>query len=142
MKKQIPHKDVTLSAIRVTLLGDRSGTGLSGLLNQTKDSTFDSDYQTIEKAVREIRTLLEADESIKTVLLIKSLPPLKSEYDLTPHERRILKLFVEGRSFQVTAQVLGVSINTVSFHVRRIYEKLEVHSKSEAVAKAIRNNLV
>jgi DNA-binding CsgD family transcriptional regulator len=142
MEKQFPHKDVTHSAIRVTLLEDRSSTGLSGLLNHAKDSAFDSDYQTIEKAVREIRTLLEADEAIKTVLLIKNLPTLKSEYHLTPHERRILKLFVEGSSFQVTAQVLGVSINTVSFHVRRIYEKLEVHSKSEAVAKAIRNNLV
>lgn len=141
-KSRIPHKVVTLSAIRVALLEDRSGAGLSGLLSQSKDYAFDSDCQTVEKAVREIHTLLEADESIMTVLLIKNTTSQKNEYLLTPHERRILKLFVEGSSFQVTAQVLGVSINTVSFHVRRIYEKLEVHSKAEAVVKAIRNNLV
>jgi DNA-binding CsgD family transcriptional regulator len=37
---------------------------------------------------------------------------------------------------------LGVSVNTISFHMRRIYDKLHVHSKSEAVAKALRNQIV
>jgi DNA-binding CsgD family transcriptional regulator len=35
-----------------------------------------------------------------------------------------------------------MSVNTISFHVRRIYEKLQVHSRSEAVAKALRSNLI
>ena len=69
-------------------------------------------------------------------------PPEKSNQVLTPHETRVLKLLVEGRNYKMAAAELGVSVNTVSFHVRHIYEKLQVHSKSEAVAKALRNNLV
>jgi len=69
-------------------------------------------------------------------------PPTQASYELTPHETRILKLLVEGHNYKTAALELGVSVNTVSFHVRHIYEKLQVHSKSEAVAKALKNNLV
>lgn len=68
--------------------------------------------------------------------------PAKSSHELTPHETRILKLLVEGHNYKTAAIELNVSVNTISFHVRHIYEKLQVHSKSEAVAKALRNNLV
>jgi DNA-binding NarL/FixJ family response regulator len=68
-------------------------------------------------------------------------PPEQSDYGLTPHETRLLGLLVEGHSYKTAAAELGVSINTVSFHMRHVYEKLQVHSKSEAVAKALRNNL-
>ena len=69
-------------------------------------------------------------------------PPAKSDSDLTPHERRVLKLLVEGHNYKTAALEIGVSVNTVSFHVRRIYDKLQVHSKSEAVAKALKHHLV
>ena len=66
--------------------------------------------------------------------------PLK--LDLTAHERRLLKLLVQGDTYKTAAAELGVSINTVSFHVRKIYDKLHVHSKSEAVAKALNAGLL
>ena len=69
-------------------------------------------------------------------------PPKRAEYDLTPHETRILKLLVEGHNYKTAAAELGVSVNTVSFHLKKIYEKLQVHSKSEAVAKALRDGLI
>jgi DNA-binding NarL/FixJ family response regulator len=69
-------------------------------------------------------------------------PPERVDYDLTPHETRLLKLFVEGHNYKTAASELGVSINTVNFHVRSIYEKLQVHSRSEAVVKALLNRLV
>lgn len=69
-------------------------------------------------------------------------PPERADYALTPHETRLLKLFVEGHNYKTAAAELGVSVHTVSFHLRSIYEKLQVHSKSEAVAKALRNRLV
>ncbi len=69
-------------------------------------------------------------------------PPEKVDYDLTPHETRLLKLLVDGHSYKTAARELGVSVNTVSFHLKSIYEKLQVHSKSEAVAKALRNGLI
>ena len=69
-------------------------------------------------------------------------PPERADYALTPHEKRLLKLFVEGHNYKTAASELGVTVNTVSFHLRKIYEKLQVHSKSEAVAKALRDRLV
>jgi DNA-binding CsgD family transcriptional regulator len=63
-------------------------------------------------------------------------------HDLTPHEVRVLKLLVEGHNYKTAAVELGVSVNTISFHMRHIYEKLHVHTKSEAVAKALRNQIV
>ena len=69
-------------------------------------------------------------------------PPEEASYQLTPHELRLLKLLVEGHSYKTAAAELGVSVKTISFHLQKIYEKLQVHSKSEAVAKALRNRLV
>jgi DNA-binding NarL/FixJ family response regulator len=69
-------------------------------------------------------------------------PPDRSDYELTPHETRLLKLLVQGHNYKTAAAELGVTVHTVSFHLRSIYEKLQVHSKSEAVAKALRNRLV
>ena len=69
-------------------------------------------------------------------------PPDNEDYQLTPHELRLLKLLVEGHSYKTAASRLGVSVKTISFHLQKIYEKLQVHSKSEAVAKALRNRLV
>jgi DNA-binding NarL/FixJ family response regulator len=78
----------------------------------------------------------------RVILLFQKIRPRESApHELTPHELRILKLLVDGHNYKTAAAELHVSINTVSFHVRRIYEKLQVHSKSEAVAKALRSRL-
>jgi DNA-binding NarL/FixJ family response regulator len=69
-------------------------------------------------------------------------PPNDAQHELTPHEIRLLRLFVEGHNYKTAAAELGVTVHTISFHLRRIYEKLQVHSKSEAVAKALRNRIV
>ena len=69
-------------------------------------------------------------------------PPEKVDYDLTPHELRLLKLLVEGHNYVTAAEELKISYNTIKFHVRNIYDKLQVHSKSEAVAIAMRDRLV
>jgi DNA-binding NarL/FixJ family response regulator len=69
-------------------------------------------------------------------------PPAKSDHELTPHQVRLLKLFVDGHNYKSAAAALGVSVNTIGFHVQQIYSKLQVHSKSEAVAKALRAGIV
>jgi DNA-binding NarL/FixJ family response regulator len=69
-------------------------------------------------------------------------PPEHADYQLTAHEKRLLKLLVEGHNFKSIAPQLGVTVHTVAFHMQRIYEKLQVHSKSQAVAKAMRDRLV
>jgi DNA-binding NarL/FixJ family response regulator len=69
-------------------------------------------------------------------------PPEHSEYRLTPQELQLLKLLVEGHHKKTAAREMGISFHTVSFHLKNIYEKLQVHSKTEAVAKALREKLV
>jgi DNA-binding NarL/FixJ family response regulator len=69
-------------------------------------------------------------------------PPRQAEHDLTPHEIRLLKLMVEGHTYKSAAGILRVTPHTVSFHLRSIYDKLQVHTKSEAVAKALKHRLI
>jgi DNA-binding NarL/FixJ family response regulator len=61
---------------------------------------------------------------------------------LTPHEVRVLRLMTEGHSYKSAAAELGVSRSTIAFHVRKIYDKLQVQGRSEAVAKAFRGRLL
>ncbi len=61
---------------------------------------------------------------------------------LTPQQLRLLACLADGHSYQAAARELGVSVNTVREHVRAIYDKLHVHSKSAAVSKAMRAGLI
>ncbi len=79
----------------------------------------------------------------RVITLFRDVRPAeKVDHDLTPHETRLLKLLVEGHNYTTAAEHLGVSYNTIKFHMRHVYEKLHVHSKSEAVSKALTNRLV
>jgi DNA-binding NarL/FixJ family response regulator len=69
-------------------------------------------------------------------------PPDRAPCRLTPQETELLKLLVEGHHYKTAAAEMGISTNTVSFHLKNIYAKLQVHSKSEAVAKALREHLI
>ena len=61
---------------------------------------------------------------------------------LSEQETRLLVLLAEGYTYQGAADLLGVSVNTVRTHVRRIYEKLHAHSRHEAVSTARRHRLL
>jgi len=63
-------------------------------------------------------------------------PAPQRRHRLTPHEIRVLRLLADGHSRGSAARALGVSKHTVSFHLRRIYEKLQVHSKIAAIRRA------
>jgi len=79
----------------------------------------------------------------RTLALFREIrSPERQDYHLTPHEIRLLGLIAEGRSYKTAAAALGVTVKTISFHLQNIYEKLQVHSKSEAVSKALRNRLI
>src|ERR1041384_3721602 len=69
-------------------------------------------------------------------------PPPRASYRLTQQEVQLLKLIVNGHTYKTAARELDISISTVSFHLQNIYNKLQVHSKTEAVAKALRDRLV
>ena len=79
----------------------------------------------------------------RVVALFRDFRPTpRSVYQLTPHELRILGLLADGHNCKSAAATLGSSSNTVAFHLKSIYLKLQVHSRSEAVAKALRERLV
>jgi DNA-binding NarL/FixJ family response regulator len=69
-------------------------------------------------------------------------PPEQSPEQLTPQEHKLLELLGEGHHYKTAAEEMGISLHTVKFYMRNIYEKLQVHSKSEAVAKGLRLRLI
>ena len=75
-------------------------------------------------------------------LFQKTGPPEKLDHHLTPQEVKLLGLLAQGYSYQASANRLNISVNTVRNYIRSIYEKLHVHSRSEAVSKALRSRLI
>jgi DNA-binding NarL/FixJ family response regulator len=79
----------------------------------------------------------------RVIELFREVGPRRTAaHDLTPHELRLLRLLAEGHNYKTAAAELGVSVNTVAFHMKHVYLKLHVHSKSEAVAEALRRHIV
>ena len=86
---------------------------------------------------------MTASVAVKVLQMFRQQTAEKTEFiDLSEREKEILALLVKGKSYKAIAAACFISIDTVSTHVRHIYEKLHVHSKSEAVAKAINQKLV
>ncbi len=79
----------------------------------------------------------------KVVVLFRRTPrPEQQERQLTPRELQLLALLAEGHGYGEAGDLMTVSENTVRNYIRSIYEKLHVHSKSEAVSKALRQGLI
>jgi DNA-binding NarL/FixJ family response regulator len=78
----------------------------------------------------------------RVIKLFREIRPPERDCELTPHEIRLLNMLVAGHNYRTAAAELGVSSHTVGFHLQNIYQKLHVHSKTEAVAKALRNRLI
>ena len=86
---------------------------------------------------------MSPDVARRVVALFRAhRPPPLASYHLTPQETELLRLMVEGHHYKTAARVMEISTSTVSFHLKNIYGKLQVHSKTEAVAKALRERLV
>jgi RNA polymerase sigma factor (sigma-70 family) len=64
------------------------------------------------------------------------------DFGLSDREKETLKLLVEGKSYKMIADEMSISYNTVNSHIKRIYEKLQVHSAGEAVSKAIQQRIL
>lgn len=97
------------------------------------------------EALREIAeggAVMSPEVALRVVeLLRKSQTPEQPSAGLSPQEIRLLKLLTEGHQNKTAAAEMRISVHTVSFHLRSIYEKLHVHSRSEAVARALREGL-
>jgi len=66
----------------------------------------------------------------------------QNPYTLTPRELEVLRSLSKGNSYKLIAAEFFITIDTVRTHIKKIYEKLHVHSQTEAVAKALKEKLV
>jgi DNA-binding NarL/FixJ family response regulator len=74
---------------------------------------------------------------------LNQLPnPYNNNYNLTAREKEILSSLSKGNSFKLIAAEYSISIDTVRTHIKKIYDKLQVHSQTEAVSKAVTERLV
>jgi DNA-binding NarL/FixJ family response regulator len=97
-------------------------------------------------AIHELReggAPMSPDIARKVVTMFQQvIAPKTEEHHLSSRELEVLKLLADGHSYKTAADALSISLDTIRFHIRNIYEKLHVHSKSEAVLKALRSGLL
>jgi len=78
----------------------------------------------------------------RVVSMFQKLASPRNQSGLSERELEVLRLLAEGDSYKTCADRLSVSIDTIRFDVRRIYDRLHVHSRSEAVSKALRGGWI
>lgn len=101
------------------------------------------------KILEAINETMQGGATMAPFIARRVLDVLKSQTHIVPdesilsgREREVLGLLVEAMNYKSIAEKLFISPDTVRNHIRNIYEKLHVHSRSEAVVKAIRQNLI
>lgn len=140
IKQLTPLKEV----IMLTIFEDRENvfealcTGASGYLLKNTSP---------EITAASIKEVMNGGAAMSPVIARKTLQffqkPLKDNaHGLTAQERQVLTLLVNGLSYKMIAAKMDVVIDTIRYHIKKIYDKLHVHSAPEAVAKAIRDKLV
>jgi DNA-binding NarL/FixJ family response regulator len=80
--------------------------------------------------------------SIAFMVIAAMQKPTANPYNLTQRENEILTSLSKGNSYKLMAAEFSITVDTVRAHIKKIYEKLHVHSQTEAVSKAIHERLV
>lgn len=143
IRKQFP----TLPVLMQTIFHDDSHifnaicAGASGYL--LKSSSSDSYAQSIRDVFNGGSPMSGPVARRVLELFQKNIVPAATmDYDLTQKEKEVLASLIEGKSFKLIADALGISYETVRSHMKNIYTKLHVHSNTEAVIKAIKERIV
>ena len=142
--KEIKQFSPATEIIMLTVFEDRENVfeavcaGASGYL--LKNTT----PEIIAKSIKEV---MEGGAAMTPAIARKTLQffqkPLKNNaFKLTAQEQQVLKFLVDGLSYKMIADKMDVVIDTIRYYIKKIYDKLHVHSAPEAVAKAIRDKLV
>lgn len=101
-----------------------------------------------EKIVSAIEDIMQGGAPMTPVIANKVLQffradyAISSNYGLSDREKAVLRFLVDGKSYKMIAELMSISYHTVNSHVRKIYDKLQVHSAAEAVNKALKQNIV
>lgn len=141
--KEIRSFNTSLPVIMLTVFDDNVHvleaikTGASGYLLKKHISSrlFESITEVLEGGA-------PMSPSIARMVISNMQRPLENPYQLTSREREILTSLSTGNSYKMIAVQFAISIDTVRTHIKKIYEKLHVHSQTEAVSKAINEKLV
>ncbi|SMD45897.1 two component transcriptional regulator, LuxR family [Aquiflexum balticum DSM 16537] len=142
--RQIREYDLTTQIIMLTVFDDNSHVfdalmaGANGYLLKRNVS---------DRLVLAIQEVLEGGAPMSPSiarLVINQLHVQKptNQYMLSEREKEILRSLSKGNSFKLIAADLGISFETVRTHIKRIYDKLHVHSQGEAISKALHEKLV
>jgi DNA-binding NarL/FixJ family response regulator len=142
--RQIREYDLTTQIIMLTVFDDNSHVfdalmaGANGYLLKRNVS---------DRLVLAIQEVLEGGAPMSPSiarLVINQLHVQKptNQYMLSEREKEILRSLSKGNSFKLIATDLGISFETVRTHIKRIYDKLHVHSQGEAISKALHEKLV
>jgi DNA-binding NarL/FixJ family response regulator len=106
-------------------------TSPAGILDAIKEIYEGGSPMTPSIANRVLKMMASRNNSVKRV-----------SFNLSEREKEILNCLVEGMSYKLIAEVCFISFDTVNMHIKNIYKKLRVHSKSEAVVKALKGGIV
>ncbi len=141
LKKELPTLDVIVLTIHENheVVFEALCAGATGYLVKTMD---------IERLLGSIAEVHDGGSPMSTQIarmVVTSFSNSRSETvknHLTPRETEVLHVLCLGYSYKMIADELSISDETVRQHLKNIYRKLEVHSKSEAVARAFRDGLI
>jgi DNA-binding NarL/FixJ family response regulator len=142
--RQIREYDMTTQIIMLTVFDDNNHVfdalmaGANGYLLKRNVS---------DRLILAIQEVLEGgapmSPSIARLVIDKlHIQKPSNEYMLSEREKEILRSLSKGNSFKLIAADLGISFETVRTHIKRIYDKLHVHSQGEAISKALNEKLV
>lgn len=104
-------------------------------------------HSTPEKIIESIRDVRDGGSPMspsiaRRVLEFFQQPVINNDYNLSKRESEILLLLTKGKSYKMIAETCHISFATVNTHIRSIYSKLHVNSIGQAVAKALRQQIV
>jgi len=138
--------DSEIKIIMLTVFDDNKSVinaicaGASGYL--LKKNCFNRLFESIEEVLQGGAPMSAGIARMVLEFVATSSPVSSENYNLTTRETTVLTHLVKGFSYKMIASSMDISIETVKTHIRNIYEKLQVHNQSEAVAKAIKNRII
>lgn len=142
--KKIRTKDRNAQIIMLTVFDDQGHifealqSGANGYL--LKRNASDRLVQSIEEVLSGGAPM--SPSIARLIISEMQLRKPQENYQLSVREKEILKSLATGYSFKLIASDLEISLETVRTHIKKIYEKLQVHSQIEAVSKALNEKLV
>jgi DNA-binding NarL/FixJ family response regulator len=137
LKLRMPHTQFVMDTVYADAnhIFDALAAGATGYLMKSTGP------EELLQAIREVRaggSPMSSSIARKVVLSFQPKEsPASEETSLTAREREVLNLLVKGNLYKEIAEELKISVPTVSTHIRKIYEKLHVQSRAQAVARYV-----